>query len=152
MAKLVVGLILLFALLIAIFAIQWRRIVMADCTVRVIAADGNPVGDIRVSESWYALSYGLRGGGDLRTNSAGVVHFDSKVEEHSLLFWALRPLVTLMDLGVHASFGSYANVHISEPGFTPGPTQSFSCAEKECTEHPLLLEFRVAQRVPASPE
>jgi hypothetical protein len=94
---------------------------------------------IRVSESWNAYSFDLSGGSDSWTNGNGEASFRRQIERHSLLFWQLRPVVTRLNYGVHASSGIDAHIGVSEPGRQN--TSGFSCSDSECSGHALVLQF-----------
>ncbi len=75
------------------------------------------------------------------TDAAGEAHFDSQIERHSLLFWVFEPAVTLINYGVHASFGSNGGVSITQPGYHSATESSFQCEKRECNSHPLYVEL-----------
>jgi hypothetical protein len=125
-------------------SIQTERTFVESCVVVVRDRSGQAAQGVRVSESWDAYSYELSGGGDLWTDESGQVYFPKGAGRHTMLFWLLRPIVNRLYYGVHAGYGIYANIHISQPG-EQNPN-GFSCSGKKCSEHPIELQFQVAWR------
>ncbi len=139
----------MFVLLIIVVALGlWsrKRVFVAPCNVSLIYADGRPAKDMRVSESWDAYAYDLSGGADIQTNGTGQAFFPEQSATHSLLFWSLKPLLTRLNYGVHASSGITALISVSEPGRKrlSGDTDAFSCSDRDCVNHPIILHFQLA--------
>lgn len=130
--------------LVILASIEQERTFVASCTVVVSDRIGGPLEHVRVSESWNAYSYDLSGGGDARTDEQGRVSFPRRGSRHSLLFWQLRPLLTRLNYGVHASSGITAYIGTSEPG--EQNTSGFTCSDRECIDQPLELKFQVKWR------
>jgi hypothetical protein len=140
---------LLFAILsvaVAILAsIRTERTFVAECTVVVKDESGLPAPQIRVTEDWYADSFEFKGGDDILSDSHGRVSFPRGTARHSLLFWLLRPVLTQLYYGVHASLGgTSAHVGISQLGVES--TEGFSCSNKKCIDHPIELQFRIKRK------
>ena len=125
-------------------AVSTERVFMEECTVVVLDANGLPVKGIRVTESWDSYSYELHGGGDIFSDEQGRVTFPKGAARHSLLFWQLRPVLTQLNYGVHASFGTSAFVHISQSGVVSD--DGFSCSNNHCNDHRLVLQFRITRQ------
>ncbi len=125
-------------------SIEQERTFVAPCTVVVTDRFGEPLQHVRVSESWNAYSYDLSGGGDARTDEHGRATFPRQIVRRSLLSWQLRPILTRLNYGVHASSGITASIGTSEPG--EQNTSGFTCSDRECSERPLELKFQVKWR------
>jgi hypothetical protein len=141
--------VLLSVCIVAIFA-SWRttKVFVNGSTVKVTGATGHPLANLRVSESWDAYSYDLEGGLDMRTDANGIATFPAQSSTHSVLFWALRPVYTRLNYGVHASTGITAYVGVSEPGLhkEAGDIIGFSCRDDECIDHPLEFEAKLSSK------
>jgi len=130
--------------LVVLALINQERTFVAPCTVIVRGKAGAPLQHVRVSESWNAYSYDLSGGADALTDQQGRVSFPRRLDCHSLLFWLFRPILTRLNYGVHSSSGVTASVGTSEPG--QQNTSGFTCRDKGCLDHPIVLEFQVKWR------
>ena len=125
-----------------------KREFVAPCTLTVTGKTGDPLANIRVSESWNAYSYDLAGGFDIQTDAHGRAIFPAQSSTHSALFWALRPIQTRFNYGAHASSGTTATIGVSEPGLKTeeGDLRGFTCSNTECTAHPLEFVARLVSK------
>ena len=125
-----------------------KREFVAPCDATVSNQDGRPITGIRVDETWNAYSFDLSGGGDLLTDDLGRVHFTEQSATHSLFFWYFMPVFVRLNYGVHASFGTYANVSVPYPvdKYEPLGSDGFSCSDSECVARPIRLEIKLSAR------
>jgi hypothetical protein len=85
-------LLILIAVAVAVIGVlgtlHTTKVFVASCRVTVKGKTGAPLANMRVSESWNAYSYDLRGGMDIETDANGVALFPPQSSRHSVLFWA----------------------------------------------------------------
>ena len=133
------------ALLATFGSVPRSRVLISQWTVRVIDEDSRPVGNVRVSESWKHYSLDQHGGGDLYTDDSGRAVFPPKEMKAPLAYWFLRPVVTRIEYGVHASSGTFGTVHVSD--HKAGNGDGKACQnERECTAGPLVSLLRISLR------
>ena len=142
-------LILLF-LLIFIFPIP--KVLIEEWSVRVIDQDGVPVSGIRVSGGRNNYTFGLAGGADFYTDADGKAIFPKHVVTEPVIYWTTRAAWNVLNLGVHASFGTIGAVRVSDQnlnwefGQSPERHSGATCADSECTSAKLHSQFRIVLR------
>ena len=141
---LITGLALGIAVALVLSLIQTERTFVAQCSVTVVDKQGHPISGIRVSEEWHAYSYDLDGGDDIITTEGGKVDFPARSFKRPLMYWYVRPILTKVNYGAHASFGVGAYVNVSDPRVNGD--YGFSCTDRNCRERPINLTFQVNSR------
>ena len=133
-----------FVTLVVLLSLSSERTFVESCTVIVTNRSGQPAEGVRVSEIWNAYSYDLSEGDESWTNEQGRAFFPKRSVRRVQFFWLLRPFLTKLYYGVHASSGIGAVINVSQPGKVN--PDSFSCSDKKCSEHPLALQFQIMWR------
>lgn len=136
---------------VAVMIFPIPNVLIGEWPVRVTDQNGDSVSGIRVSQSWENYTYGLFGGEDLYTDSQGRVVFPRRRQFAPSAYWLTKATLNIVGFGVHAGFGSFGRVWISDPKLReqmPRDPKAIdrlasNCSNAQCTDHQLQSHLQL---------
>jgi len=129
-------------------ALLWpkTKVLRGEWTIIVKNEHGIPLQNVTITQNWQDYGLDIHGGGEARTNKFGSVTFPPVIITKSLAFFVMRPLVTKLQFGIHASSGFAAKGWAITPNCDS--SRSAGCDGASCGQTRIMSELRTSCGVP----
>jgi len=138
-------------IVVAVLLVPVPKLVIGAWSVRVLDHTGIPLSGIRVWQTWENYTFQLSGSAESLTNTEGRVIFQKHRRFAPVAYWGIKAVSNVVGFGMHAGFGTFGRVWISDPKLNDlvrvdsrlMESTAANCSDASCTVANLESVFRL---------